>query len=127
MSFTSLVIHVIPACSLVLTWLVLAQHNLLVSRLAFGMIRWSRPVDNSDGIVQSWLGHVEFLDPTGNSLTVRRMPTFFETFPVILVDQAGEVQADLAFRQPGARKTCIWLGVSRASWLLLARRTQQAC
>ena len=31
------------------------------------------------------------------------MPTFFETFPVILVDQAGEVQADLAFRRADAR------------------------
>ena len=28
---------------------------------------------------------------------------FFETFPVILVDQAGEVRADIAFRRADAR------------------------
>ena len=73
----------------------LLLYDYIGSNPAKGGLFRSGPVDNSDGIVQSWLGHVEFLDPTGNSLTVRRMPTFFETFPVILVDQAGEVQADL--------------------------------
>jgi photosystem II CP47 chlorophyll apoprotein len=81
----------------------LLLYDYIGSNPAKGGLFRSGPVDNSDGIVQSWLGHVEFLDPTGNSLTVRRMPTFFETFPVILVDQAGEVQADLAFRRADAR------------------------
>merc|ERR1711972_227062 len=37
------------------------------------------------------------------SLTVRRMPAFFETFPVILVDQGGTVRADIPFRRAESR------------------------
>ena len=35
---------------------------------------------------------------------------FFETFPVILVDQAGEVRADIAFRRADARFSIESLG-----------------
>lgn len=33
------------------------------------------------------------------ALAVRRMPAFFETFPLVLIDQTGTVRADIAFRR----------------------------
>jgi hypothetical protein len=33
------------------------------------------------------------------SLAVRRMGAFFETFPVILIDQSNTVRADISFRR----------------------------
>jgi len=41
---------------------------------------------NGDGIAESWQGHAVFTDAEGRELTVRRLPNFFETFPVILTD-----------------------------------------
>ncbi|KAL5645835.1 hypothetical protein ACJX0J_002704 [Zea mays] len=46
-------------------------------------------MDNGDGIAVGWLGHPVFRDKEGRELFVRRMPTFFETFPVVLVDEEG--------------------------------------
>jgi photosystem II CP47 chlorophyll apoprotein len=57
------------------------------------------PMNNGDGIPVAWLGHPVFQDPEGEELTVRRMPTFFETFPVVLVDRDGLVRADIPFRR----------------------------
>jgi photosystem II CP47 chlorophyll apoprotein len=51
-----------------------------------------------DGIVQNWLGHPYFEMGT-LSLTVRRMPAFFETFPVLLIDQGGTLRSDIPFRR----------------------------
>jgi photosystem II CP47 chlorophyll apoprotein len=45
------------------------------------------------------LGHAVFKDKAGNDLQVRRMPTFFETFPVLLVDENNIVKADIPFRR----------------------------
>ena len=56
-------------------------------------------MDSGDGIAQEWLGHAVFTDAEGRELTVRRMPNFFETFPVILVDEDGVVRADIPFRR----------------------------
>ena len=56
-------------------------------------------MDSGDGIAQEWLGHPVFTDGEGRELSVRRMPNFFETFPVILVDQDGVVRADIPFRR----------------------------
>eukprot|EP00975_Prorocentrum_lima_P055940 11727774-Prorocentrum_lima.AAC.1 len=39
-------------------------------------------MNSGDGIAVGWLGHPIFKDKLGNELFVRRMPTFFETFPV---------------------------------------------
>ncbi len=52
-----------------------------------------------DGIAQSWLSHPVFEDAEGRELTVRRMPTFFETFPVVLFDNDGILRADIPFRR----------------------------
>ena len=42
-------------------------------------------MNKGDGIAEAWLGHPVFQDKEGRELTVRRMPAFFETFPVFLL------------------------------------------
>jgi photosystem II CP47 chlorophyll apoprotein len=42
-------------------------------------------MDNGDGVAVGWLGHGVFRDKEGHELFVRRMPTFFETFPVNII------------------------------------------
>jgi photosystem II CP47 chlorophyll apoprotein len=66
-----------------------------------GLFR-SGPIIKGDGIIQNWLGHPSFEIGT-LSLVVRRMPAFFETFPVILIDQGGTVRADIPFRRAESR------------------------
>jgi photosystem II CP47 chlorophyll apoprotein len=57
------------------------------------------PMVNGDGIPEYWLGHPVFTDAEGRELSVRRMPNFFETFPVVLTDSEGIVRADIPFRR----------------------------
>lgn len=66
-----------------------------------GLFR-SGPILKGDGVVQSWLGHASFEVGT-LSLAIRRMPAFFETFPVILIDQGGTVRGDIPFRRAESR------------------------
>ena len=66
-----------------------------------GLFR-SGPILKGDGVVQNWLGHASFEIGT-LSLAIRRMPAFFETFPVILIDQGGTVRADIPFRRAESR------------------------
>ena len=56
-------------------------------------------MDKGDGIAQGWLGHPIFKDKEGRELTVRRLPNFFETFPVVLEDENGVVRGDIPFRR----------------------------
>lgn len=56
-------------------------------------------MDKGDGIAQGWLGHPVFKDKDGNELFLRRLPNFFETFPVVLTDADGVVRADIPFRR----------------------------
>jgi photosystem II CP47 chlorophyll apoprotein len=58
------------------------------------------------------LGHAVFTDKEGNTLFVRRMPTFFETFPVLLLDQDGVVRADIPFRRAESKYSIEQVGVS---------------
>ena len=60
-------------------------------------------MNNGDGIATSWLGHPTFTDGEGEELFVRRMPNFFETFPVLLTDAQGELKADIPFRRAESR------------------------
>ena len=62
-----------------------------------GLFR-SGPILKGDGVVQNWLGHSIF-ERGSLALTIRRMPAFFETFPVLLIDQGGTVRADIPFRR----------------------------
>jgi photosystem II CP47 chlorophyll apoprotein len=60
-------------------------------------------MNKGDGIAQAWLGHPVFKDSEGRELTVRRLPNFFETFPVVLTDSEGVVRADIPFRRAESR------------------------
>ncbi|KAL8112948.1 hypothetical protein AgCh_020317 [Apium graveolens] len=69
-------------------------------------------MDNGDGIAFGWLGHPIFRDKEGRELFVRRMPTFFETFPVVLVDGDGIVRADVPFRRAESKYSVEHVGVT---------------
>jgi len=69
------------------------------------------PMNRGDGIAESWLGHASFTDAEGRELFVRRMPNFFETFPVILTDKDGVVRADIPFRRAESRYSFEQTGV----------------
>ncbi len=55
-------------------------------------------MDKGDGVTQNWIGHPYFELGT-LALTVRRMPAFFETFPVLMIDQGGTLRSDIPFRR----------------------------
>jgi photosystem II CP47 chlorophyll apoprotein len=69
-------------------------------------------MDKGDGIAQSWLGHPVFKDAEGRELTVRRLPNFFETFPVVLTDANGVVRADIPFRRAESKYSFEQAGVT---------------
>lgn len=69
-------------------------------------------MDNGDGIAAGWLGHAVFTDKEGRELFVRRMPTFFETFPVLLLDKDGVVRADVPFRRAESKYSVEQVGVT---------------
>ena len=56
-------------------------------------------MDNGDEIVVGWLEHPIFRNEDGCELFVRRIPTFLETFLIILVDGDGIVKANIPFRR----------------------------
>ncbi|MBA0877490.1 hypothetical protein Goshw_014074 [Gossypium schwendimanii] len=60
--------------------------------------------DNRDGIAIGWLGHPIFRDKDKDELFICRMPTFFETFPVVLVDKDEIVRADVPFRRAKSKR-----------------------
>jgi photosystem II CP47 chlorophyll apoprotein len=67
---------------------------------------------SGDGIAQDWSGHPVFTDSEGRELTVRRMPNFFENFPVVLLDRDGIVRADIPFRRAEAKYSFEQTGVT---------------
>jgi len=69
-------------------------------------------MDKGDGIAVSWLGHPVFKDGEGRVLDVRRLPNFFETFPVILTDADGIVRADIPFRRAESKYSFEQTGVT---------------
>jgi photosystem II CP47 chlorophyll apoprotein len=69
-------------------------------------------INSGDGIAVSWLGHSTFEDSNKNELYVRRIPTFFETFPVLLIDANGLVRADIPFRRAESKYSVDQVGVS---------------
>jgi photosystem II CP47 chlorophyll apoprotein len=77
----------------------LAFFDYLGNNPAKGGLFRNGPMTNGDGIALGWFGHAAFQSSEGLSLYVRRMPTFFETFPVLIVDRAGTVTADVPFRR----------------------------
>lgn len=69
-------------------------------------------MDKGDGIAQSWLGHGVFTDREGRELNVRRLPNFFENFPIVLTDKDGVVRADIPFRRAESRYSFEQAGVN---------------
>ena len=69
-------------------------------------------MDSGDGIAKTWIGHPVFKDREGRELTVRRMPNFFETFPVIMTDKDGVVRADIPFRRAESKFSVEQTGVT---------------
>jgi photosystem II CP47 chlorophyll apoprotein len=69
-------------------------------------------MNNGDGIAQKWLGHPVFKDSEGRELTVRRLPNFFENFPVVLTDNDGIVRADIPFRKSESKYSFEQAGVT---------------
>ena len=73
-----------------------------VSPAKGGLFR-AGPMVKGDGCVQAWAGHAFFQLPALAPLAVRRMPAFFETFPVLLLDRAGLVRGVIPFRRAESR------------------------
>jgi photosystem II CP47 chlorophyll apoprotein len=69
-------------------------------------------MNKGDGIAQGWQGHPIFKDGEGRILSVRRLPNFFESFPVIMTDAEGIVRADIPFRRAESRYSFEQAGVT---------------
>ncbi|MGV0026986.1 photosystem II chlorophyll-binding protein CP47 [Phormidesmis priestleyi] len=70
------------------------------------------PMTKGDGVALTWEGHPVFKDAEGRELSVRRMPNFFENFPVVLSDADGVVRADIPFRRTEAKYSFEQTGVT---------------
>lgn len=90
----------------------LAFYDYVGNNPAKGGLFRTGSMNSGDGIAVGWLGHAVFKDKDGNELFVRRMPTFFETFPVVLLDKDGIVRADVPFRRAESKYSIEQVGVS---------------
>ncbi|GJW23026.1 photosystem II CP47 chlorophyll apoprotein [Tanacetum coccineum] len=90
----------------------LAFYDYIGNNPAKGGLFRAGSMDNGDGIAVGWLGHHVFRDKEGSELFVHRMPTFFETFPVVLVDGDGIVRADVPFRRAESKYSVEQVGVT---------------
>ncbi|KAM0045352.1 Photosystem II CP47 reaction center protein [Helianthus debilis subsp. tardiflorus] len=90
----------------------LAFYDYIGNNPAKGGLFRAGSMDNGDGIAVGWLGHPIFRDKEGRELFVRRMPTFFETFSVVLVDGDGIVKADVPFRRAESKYSVEQVGVT---------------
>ncbi|KAF4400799.1 hypothetical protein G4B88_004342 [Cannabis sativa] len=90
----------------------LAFYDYIGNNPAKGGLFRAGSMDNGDGIAVGWLGHPIFKDKEGRELFVRRMPTFFETFPVVLVDGDRIVRADVPFRRAESKYSVEQVGVT---------------
>ena len=90
----------------------LAFYDYIGNNPAKGGLFRTGAMNSGDGIAVGWLGHAVFKDQNGNELFVRRMPTFFETFPVLLLDKDGVVRADVPFRKAESKYSIEQVGVS---------------
>lgn len=81
----------------------LAFYDYVGNNPAKGGLFRTGPMNQGDGIAKGWLGHVVFKDKDGEELFVRRIPNFFENFPVVLTNAEGVVKADVPFRRAESR------------------------
>lgn len=92
----------------------LAFYDYVGNNPAKGGLFRTGQMDKGDGIAQGWLGHPIFTDSEGRELFVRRLPNFFETFPVVLEDKDGIVRADIPFRRAESKYSFEQVGVTVA-------------
>jgi photosystem II CP47 chlorophyll apoprotein len=92
----------------------LAFYDYVGNSPAKGGLFRTGPMDKGDGIAQEWLGHPVFKDSAGRELSVRRLPNFFENFPVVLTDKDGVVRADIPFRKAESKYSFEQSGVTVA-------------
>ena len=90
----------------------LAFYDYIGNNPAKGGLFRTGSMNSGDGIAVGWLGHAIFSDRKEDELYVRRMPTFFETFPVLIVDENGVVRADVPFRRAESKYSVEQVGVS---------------
>jgi len=90
----------------------LAFYDYVGNSPAKGGLFRTGPMDKGDGIAREWLGHAVFKDSDGRELFVRRLPNFFENFPVILTDKDGVVRADIPFRRAESKYSFEQAGVT---------------
>ena len=90
----------------------LAFYDYIGNNPAKGGLFRAGAMDSGDGIAVGWLGHASFVDRQGRELFVRRMPSFFESFPVILLDSDGVVRADVPFRRAESKYSIEQVGVT---------------
>ena len=76
----------------------LVLYDYLGSNPAKGGLLRAGPMLKADGLLAAWLGHASF-SWAAAGLAVRRVPAFFERFPLVLIDRSGTVRADIAFRR----------------------------
>jgi photosystem II CP47 chlorophyll apoprotein len=90
----------------------LAFYDYIGNNPAKGGLFRAGAMNSGDGIAVGWLGHAIFRDSRGTELVVRRIPTFFETFPVLLIDKDGVVRADVPFRRAESKYSIEQVGVT---------------
>jgi photosystem II CP47 chlorophyll apoprotein len=90
----------------------LAFYDYVGNNPAKGGLFRTGPMNKGDGIAQTWLGHPVFKDSEGRELFVRRIPNFFENFPVVLTDSEGVVRADIPFRRAESKYSFEQTGVT---------------
>lgn len=90
----------------------LAFYDYVGNSPAKGGLFRTGPMVKGDGIAQGWQGHPVFKDAEGRVLSVRRLPNFFESFPVILTDSEGVVRADIPFRRAESRYSFEQAGIT---------------
>jgi len=90
----------------------LAFYDYIGNNPAKGGLFRTGPMNDGDGLISRWAGHAVFQDRNGTQLFVRRIPTFFETFPVLLVDENGIVAADIPFRRAESKYSIEQVGVT---------------
>lgn len=90
----------------------LAFYDYVGNSPAKGGLFRAGPMNKGDGIAKGWLGHAVFKDSEGRELSVRRLPNFFENFPVILTDKDGIVRADIPFRRAESKYSFEQAGVT---------------
>ncbi|KAG2287320.1 hypothetical protein Bca52824_046924 [Brassica carinata] len=90
----------------------LAFYDYIGNNPAKGGLFRAGSMDKGDRISVAWLGHPVFRNKEGRELFVRRMPTSFETFPVVLVDGDRIVRADVSFRRAESKYSVEQVGVT---------------